>query len=279
MKNSWGCNWGDAGYFKQSWAFNSESYFAGLKINGSSAFTNDVPFDEEPECKVPEDSNNSDHCAQYSEFDDCKLCNSGYELISDGTCKLKDEDIDEDPQEPEDDDVSPAEDIFWQQCANSEGQNGYICPVDTFHACLTLHDGSEVECSTWLDMIAEHHFETNCSLCPAALIEFCATQNFDKCTECVEGYSANATQDACLADACGEGEESTASGDCVVPVKNCTPGMSTFSEQHDRAICDLCMPGFKITKPYVCAPLPDPENCAEIEMTNPERTCKVCDAG
>lgn len=64
MKNSWGCNWGDSGYFKQSWKFNAESYFQGLKMNGKAAFQNDIPLSEEPECKVPEDSNNSDHCAQ-----------------------------------------------------------------------------------------------------------------------------------------------------------------------------------------------------------------------
>jgi hypothetical protein len=83
-----------------------------------------VPLDEEPECKVPEDSNNSDHCAQYSEFDTCKLCNSGYELRSDGTCELKDEDIDEEEQEPTDDDETTSEDIFWQECKNSAGLMG-----------------------------------------------------------------------------------------------------------------------------------------------------------
>jgi len=71
-----------------------------------------------------------------------------------------------------------------------------------FHACLTIHDGSEVECSTWVEMVAEHHFATNCSLCPAGPIEFCATQNNDKCMECVAGYSVTATQDVCLKDAC-----------------------------------------------------------------------------
>lgn len=27
MKNSWGCGWGDSGYFKQSWKFNEQSSF------------------------------------------------------------------------------------------------------------------------------------------------------------------------------------------------------------------------------------------------------------
>jgi len=30
----------------------------------SDGFENDVPLDEEPECKNPENSNNSDHCAE-----------------------------------------------------------------------------------------------------------------------------------------------------------------------------------------------------------------------
>jgi len=37
-------------------------------MDGAAAFENDIPLSEEPECKVPEDSNNSDHCAQYSEL-------------------------------------------------------------------------------------------------------------------------------------------------------------------------------------------------------------------
>jgi hypothetical protein len=92
-----------------------------IKINGKSDFKNDVPHDEEPECKVPEDSNNSDHCAQYSEFGTCKLCNSAYELQADSTCKLKDTEIDDQPDTPQDDDETPSEDIFWQQCTVSSG--------------------------------------------------------------------------------------------------------------------------------------------------------------
>jgi len=109
-------------------------------MDGAAAFENDIPLSEEPECKVPEDSNNSDHCAQYSEFDTCKLCNSGYELLSDGTCKLKDEGIDEEKEDPIDDGEPVVEDIFWQECTNSNGTKGYLCPAD-------LHSGfSEVEC-------------------------------------------------------------------------------------------------------------------------------------
>jgi len=64
-----------------------------LKLDGSSDFQNDIPVEEEHECKVPEDSNNGDHCAQYSEFGTCKLCNSGYQLSNDGSCSLQNEQI------------------------------------------------------------------------------------------------------------------------------------------------------------------------------------------
>lgn len=227
---------------------------------------------------MPEDSNNSDHCKQYSEFDTCKLCNSGYTLMPDGTCQLTDEDIDTDPiDDPIEDNETPSEDLFWHTCTSHTGVNGYTCPSDTFAACLTLHDGSEVECSTWIDMIAEHNHATNCSLCPAAPIPFCATQNFDKCTACIDGYFADETQTVCLKD-CGAGLESTSSGECVSPVDNCTPG-STLMLDNGDIICSLCKPGFEITTTHECLALPDPENCAEVEMTNPERTCKLCNEG
>jgi len=50
MKNSWGCNWGNAGYFMQSWEFNSQSYFQGIEIDTSTNFVNDVTEVEDPEC-------------------------------------------------------------------------------------------------------------------------------------------------------------------------------------------------------------------------------------
>jgi len=93
MKNSWGCNWGDAGYAKYSWKYNEETAFYMLKLDGGSDFQNDIAQTEEHQCEVPADSNNSDHCAQYSEFGICKLCNSGYALSNEGTCNLKSEQI------------------------------------------------------------------------------------------------------------------------------------------------------------------------------------------
>mmetsp|Transcript_13775 Transcript_13775/g.11469 ORF Transcript_13775/g.11469 Transcript_13775/m.11469 type:complete len:104 (-) Transcript_13775:510-821(-) len=103
-------------------------------MNGSSSFSNDVPQDEEPECRVPEDSNNSDHCSQYSEFDTCKLCNSGYQLMSDSSCQLSDPEIDDGITEPVDDDETITEDIFWQSCI-SNGNPGYLCPADIDNTC------------------------------------------------------------------------------------------------------------------------------------------------
>jgi len=82
-----------------------------------------VPLTEEPQCKVPEDSNNSDHCAQYSEFGKCKLCNSGYELQSDSACKLKDQQIDEEDEADKDEEHN-SEDIYWTQCKAENGVKG-----------------------------------------------------------------------------------------------------------------------------------------------------------
>jgi len=139
MKNSWGCNWGDVGYFKQSWAFNSESYFLGIKMDGNSSFINDVPHDEEPSCAVPEDSNNSDHCAQWNEFGVCLQCNSGYQnsdVNPDIPCVLQDEDISEDDEtEPIDDGETISEDIFWQVCTSSTNTSGFLCPADNDGVC------------------------------------------------------------------------------------------------------------------------------------------------
>lgn len=218
-----------------------------------------MPHNEEPECKVPEDSNNSDHCAQYTEFDTCKLCNSGYELMSDATCKLKDEEIEEEEEEPKEDDEPTTEDIYWQPCTNTAGQQGYLCPSDMLTACYTLGDGSSVACSTFLDIVAQNNLTTNCSLCPAELIAHCAEQSGEVCLQCEAGYSVSALKDMCL-------DGSTE------PIENCEPGQTVGSH------CKACLPGFKIVSGK-CQALPDPENCMQVEMTNPERKCKVCNVG
>jgi len=141
-----------------------------------------------------------------------------------------------------------------------------------------LEDESVVECSTWLEMAAENNVTSNCSLCAApAPIDFCANQAGETCLECNPGYSLNEHQYKCLADACAAGEESTARGDCVVPVPDCAPG-STHKTTSGNLICKLCNPGFKIDSGN-CQALPNPENCAEVEMSNPERICKVCNVG
>jgi len=77
MKNSWGCNWGDSGFFKQSWEYNSSSYMFGMEMDLSKQFDNDLPANYENKCVVPQDSDRSDHCRQLSEFGVCKSCNSG----------------------------------------------------------------------------------------------------------------------------------------------------------------------------------------------------------
>jgi len=85
-----------------------------VKVEGKGNFVNDVPLAEEPECMPPADSDNSDNCSQYNEFGDCKLCNSGYELLSDSTCQLKPEDIEEEEEEEEEDPNAPnSEDVYW----------------------------------------------------------------------------------------------------------------------------------------------------------------------
>jgi hypothetical protein len=106
MKNSWGCNWGDSGYFKQGWAYNPDSYFMGVKMDGNSSFMNDVPFNEQPQCQVPEDGNNADNCAQYNEFGDCKLCNQNYTLLDDASCLLDEIEIETDDEVIDDEDTN-----------------------------------------------------------------------------------------------------------------------------------------------------------------------------
>jgi len=107
----------------------------GLKMDGEANFTNDVPTSEQPECKVPEDSNNSDNCSQYSEFGTCKLCNSGYELTSDSVCVLKDQEIEEEEEEAKDDNETISEDTFWQACDTDQDYNGWMCPLDSSNIC------------------------------------------------------------------------------------------------------------------------------------------------
>jgi len=79
---------------------------------------------------------------------------------------------------------------------------------------------------------AANNLASNCSLCTPEPIEFCATQSGALCLECSSGYSANASMDVCLKDSCdiAAGEESTPSGDCVVPKANCVPGNSTLGK-------------------------------------------------
>jgi len=81
-----------------------------------------------------------------------------------------------------------------------------------------------------------------------------------------------------LSDSCEAiGQEATASGDCVVPVADCAPN-STTPMASGALYCTLCNPGFKLELGS-CQALPDPENCGEVEMANPERICTVCSEG
>jgi len=133
MKNSWGCTWGDSGYYKSSWDFNNETYLYYMEMS-TDGFTNDVPLDEEPECKNPEDSNNADNCAEYSEFGDCKFCNSGYSLVNDECVITSDEDIDDGGEDTEEEEQDEYEDIMWEQC-HTNGVTGWKCPSDEQVTC------------------------------------------------------------------------------------------------------------------------------------------------
>jgi hypothetical protein len=128
-----------------------------------------------------------------------------------------------------------------------------------------------------MDIVAQNKLSTNCSLCPSNLIDNCATQSGDKCLECVSGFSASETMDVCLSDSCAATEESTADGDCVTPPANCAPGSSTLTDTGD-VHCTACKPGFEMDAGK-CLALPDPANCAQVELSNPERTCNVCNEG
>jgi hypothetical protein len=140
-----------------------------------------------------------------------------------------------------------------------------------------LSDGTAVDCPTWLDIVEYNQLETNCSLCPQGLINFCATQNNDKCVQCIDGFTVNAAGDVCLKNACTAAQDTTAAGDCVNPLPNCAPGRSVLTDAGD-VVCSECKPGFKMAAGK-CQALPDPEHCAQVEMSNPERTCNVCEEG
>lgn len=116
-------------------------------------FENDVPLDEKPECKVQEDSNNKDNCKQYSEFGDCKLCNNGYKLMSDTTCKIHedifDDDIEKDEDTQDDDKLDP-ENIIWEKCIE-DGNIGWKCINDETVNCYQSVSG-DLTCPAWLEI-------------------------------------------------------------------------------------------------------------------------------
>jgi len=137
---------------------------------------------------------------------------------------------------------------------------------------------TEVACPTWLALAAENNINSNCSLCPAPLIENCVTQSGDQCLECAEGYSVTELKDFCLEESCASvGKDSLPDGTCVDTPSNCEPGMIVSSGTTEQVHCTKCLPGFNLVQGS-CVALPDPENCAEIEMTNP-RKCIVCEEG
>jgi hypothetical protein len=135
---------------------------------------------------------------------------------------------------------------------------------------------SGVDCPTWLSIVLQFDISTSCSLCPAPAIDNCGTQSGDVCLECAEGYAASEMQDACLLADCAEGTEASLLGDCVVPLVDCAPGYT--NNIASGSICEMCKPGFELNQ-GMCLALPDPENCAEVELSNPERTCNVCNPG
>lgn len=165
-----------------------------------------------------------------------------------------------------------SEDLFWKEC-EVNGNQGFVCPTDSPQYCYALNSGDEVQCSTWLDLFQTSGMSSDCSMCPALDIANCATQSGSECIECAEGQTLSEMQDLCLLTDCPSGMEANVDNECVVPEPNCESGHTLTTSN-----CQLCKPGFEL-KLGKCQELPDPENCAEIEMSNPEKTCNVCVEG
>jgi len=192
-KNSWGCTWGDSGYFRQSWSFNTESYMYGIEMDLTAGFTSDVPSNYQNSCVAPADSDRSDHCreGQINEFGKCKNCNTGYSPNNDGVCVLATELISDNDSYDNDDwfweENKPSDSVVWTECV-SGGVAGWQCLGGDSTNCWTLNSGKSVDCATWLSYVEywgghEEALGVRCTACPGAP-ENCKVADGNKCTEC-----------------------------------------------------------------------------------------------
>lgn len=115
-------------------------------------------------------------------------------------------------------------------------------------------------------------------MCPEEDIANCKQQDGSVCNQCDKGFVLEDNKCEVKKD-CGKYKELSPEGECVKPSKNCTEGQTSYINKW-KTKCLLCKPGYElVTKNGTCKNLPNPQNCIEINYTNPKRLCSVCKDG
>lgn len=147
-KNSWGCSWGNIGYFNYS--FNLQNLLWGDSASVSmSNFTNNFPMEYSESCSAGEDYTPQGNCAAVNEFGYCLQCKDGYVLDTDGKdCHVPSEEEEgETPEEEQDNVDAPA----YFEC-EVEGYSGWQCYDSEFaEVCFAGTDetGAPLSCD-WI---------------------------------------------------------------------------------------------------------------------------------
>lgn len=149
--------------------------------------------------------------------------------MSDLSCKFDDSEDVEEENDPEEDDTSDPENLYWEKCTTqgSHPQAGWKCIADSKVICWYIKD-QDISCPDWVAAAEHYKLETNCKYCPTPVIKNCTKQDNEICTECAEGFVLkNNNCELKQVKDCGKYKVLSIEGECAKIVKNCEDGQTS----------------------------------------------------